>query len=477
VNTQLRVIFYFFAAMFVALIGVLAYWQVYARESLANNPENGLQTQRAVQVPRGLITAADGTVLAESVQVGEDRYDREYPQGDLYAPVVGYWSTTYGATGIEIGLNTELSGSGEPATLDELINQLSGQPQAGNNVELTLDPELQELAYNELASSATGEGSAVALDPQTGEILALVSYPSYDPNGIDDNFPELQQAEGSPLLNRATQGLYIPGSIFKVITAAAALEAGVSPNETFVDTGGYVAGGFNVTNYGGASYGQQTFAGALARSINTIFAQLAVEEIGAQELAQKAREFGFGDDYEGFALPINASTLGEDPSQWDDALLASNGFGQGTVQTNVFQMALATAAIANEGTMMEPQIVNEIRSQDGIILDRATPQTRNRVMASEDAAALTDMMELVMTEGTAQSGQLPNVNIAGKTGTAETGSGPPHSWFVAFAPSEDPSIAVAVLVENGGDGETSALPIARNLIQAHLEGQNDNEQE
>lgn len=474
-NTQLRLLFYTFTAMFVALIGVLAYWQVYARESLANNPHNGLQTQREVQVPRGLITASDGTVLARSVPSGENSYDRVYPEGAVYAPVVGYWSTRYGATGIEIGMNTELSGRGEPATLDELINQLSGRPQGGNNIELTLDPELQRLAYERLAASATGRGSAVAIDPQTGEILALVSHPSYDPNNIDETFPELQRAENSPLLNRATQGLYIPGSVFKVITAAAALEAGVSPSRSFVDTGSYTAGGFRVTNYGGASYGAQDFAHALALSINTIFAQIAVEEVGAQALAQKALEFGFGDGYEDFVLPVAPSTLGEPPSEWDAALLASNGFGQGTVQTNTFEMALVAATIANGGTMMQPQLVNEVRSQDGIILDRATPQTRNRVMPSEQARQLTSMMELVMTEGTAQSGQLPGVEIAGKTGTAETGSGPPHSWFIAFAPADDPTIAVAVLVENGGDGESAALPIARDMIRTHLEDRNEDQ--
>jgi penicillin-binding protein A len=227
VNAHVRRTFYVFVAGFVTLVGMLAYWQVYARESLANNPENGLQTQRAISAPRGLILAGDGeTVLAKSVgRKGEGGtvYDRFYPQGELYSNVVGYWSTKYGATGIEIGENSNLSGTAEPATLEGLINQISGGPQPGNNVVLTLDPELQRVAYQGLASSVTGRGAVVAVDPKNGEILALASYPSFDPNNTDETFPELQRDPDSPLINRATQSLYPPGSTFKVITAAAAL--------------------------------------------------------------------------------------------------------------------------------------------------------------------------------------------------------------------------------------------------------------
>ena len=225
---------------------MLAYWQVYAREALANHPENGFQTQRSVSTPRGLILSGDGeTVLAESVQRGTKRnplYERVYPEGAAFSNVIGYWSTRYGATGIEIGENSTLSSvAGEPETLDELINQATGGPQPGNNVVLTIDADLQRLAYEELAASSTGRGAVVALDPQTGEILALATAPSFDPNNIDENFPELANEPDAPLLNRATQALYPPGSVFKVITAAAALEAGVSPSQTFFDDGSYDA--------------------------------------------------------------------------------------------------------------------------------------------------------------------------------------------------------------------------------------------
>ncbi|HET7479838.1 MAG TPA: penicillin-binding protein 2 [Rubrobacteraceae bacterium] len=471
-NAQLRRSFYVFVAGFVALVAMMAYWQVYARESLANNPNNSLQTRRSLEAPRGLILAGDGeTVLARSDKRETSTgtvYDRVYPQGDLYSNIVGYWSVKYGATGIEIGENSTLSGNSDPATLDELINQISGGPQAGNNVELTLDPNLQRVAYDGLAASNTGQGSAVAIDPKTGDILAMVSYPSFDANNIDERFQELQQDPNKPLLNRATQGLYTPGSVMKVITAAAALKAGVKPTDIFFDSGRYETPGYTVVNYGDASYGRVTFAQALALSINVVFAKVAVEDIGAQLLYDTAKNFGFGDTYENFPLEINPSTLGVPVSDMVGGTLAQTSFGQDRVQSNVFEFANVAAAIANDGRMMEPRIVKEIRSPEGIILDKPAPSTRADVIDRETALTLQDMMVGVVDEGSATGAQIPGVKVAGKTGTAEVPPRDPNSWFIAFAPADDPKIAVAVLVENGGDGEKQALPIARQIIEASL---------
>jgi penicillin-binding protein A len=472
VNAHVRRTFYLFVAGFVALVGMLAYWQVYARESLANNPENALQTQRAVQTPRGLILAGDGeTVLARSVKRktgGNTVYDRVYPQGEPFSNVVGYWSTKYGATGIEIGENSNLSGTAEPATLDGLINQMTGGPQPGNNVVLTLDPELQRVAYEGLAASVTGRGAVVAVDPQNGEILAMASYPSFDPNGIDESFPELSTDPDSPLINRAVQSLYPPGSTFKVITAAAALEAGVSPSQQFVDDGTYELPGYTVHNYKGREYGRVTFTESLVFSINAIFAKIAVEKIGARALAQMAYDFGFGDTYEGFSLPVSASNLGLPPSEWTPGTTAQTAFGQGQTSSNAFEMALVAAAIANDGEMMEPRLVREIRSPDGIILDRPTPSVRHEPLSASTAQALNEMMQKVVTEGELTVAEVPGVEVAGKTGTAESGNGPPHSWWITFAPADDPQIAVCAMVENGGEGDDAALPIADLVMEAYL---------
>lgn len=481
-NAHLRRSFYLFVAGFVGLVCMLAYWQVYARESLANNPENGLQTQRSIETPRGLIFAGDEeTVLARSVKQrsgGTTIYDRVYPQGETFSNVVGYWSTKYGATGIEIGQNSNLSNvAGEPETLDDLINQVSGGPQPGNNVVLTLDPELQRIAYEGLAASSTGRGSAVAIDPKTGEILALASYPSFDPNNIDDNFPELAQDPDAPLLNRATQSLYPPGSTFKVITSAAALKAGVRPSDEFFDPGYLDTPGYRVTNYQGKDYGCLTFAEALAFSVNVIFAKIAIREVGPDLLYNTARDFGFGDPYGDFPLPVSASDLGYPPEQWVEGNTAQISFGQDRVSSNVFEMGLVAAAVANDGVMMEPRLVREVRSPDGIILDKPTPSVHRRALDTEYARTLNQMMQGVITTGELTEAEVPGVEVAGKTGTAEAPPREPHSWFVSFAPAEDPEIAVAVMVENGGvigpegDAATPAIPIAQDLMEAYLKGE------
>jgi len=476
VNAHLRRTFYLLAMGFVALVGVLAYWQVYMRESLVNNPANALQSQRARETPRGLILAGDGeTVLARSERVGEESYRRVYPEGEVFANVVGYWSSRFGANGIEIGQNNNLSSTDEPETLDELINQVTGGREAGNNVTLTLDPELQRLAHEKLANSNTGRGSVVALNPQTGEILAMATYPSFDPNNIDEDLPELSEDPDAPLVNRATQSLYPPGSTFKVITSAAALRAGVTPEDKFDDDGTYETPGYTVHNYMGRDYGELTFAEALVFSVNTIFSKIAVERIGPERLAEQAFEFGFGDAYEDFPLPVAPSSLGLAPEEWAKGNTAPISFGQDRVLTNVFEMALVAGAVGNGGDLMEPRIVREVRSPDGIILDRPTASVRNEAVPPDTAATLNDMMQRVIEDGELVGAQIEGIEVAGKTGTAENAAGEPHSWFVSYAPADDPEIAVAVMIENGGiireDGsaETPAITIAGNLMRAYLD--------
>ena len=474
-NAHLRRSFYLFAAGFFGLVAMLAYWQVYSREALANNPENGFQTQRSISSPRGLILAGDGeTVLAKSVKRETPQgpvYDRVYPLGAPFSNVVGYWSTRYGATGIEIANNTDLSSiAGEPQTLDDLINRATGGPQPGNNVVLTLDPELQELAYQELQGSLTGRGSVVAINPKTGEILAMASSPSFDPNNIDDNYPELASAPDAPLINRATQSLYPPGSVFKMITAAAALEAGVSPEDTFFDSGAYELPGYTVRNFEDKEYGEVTFTRALAYSINVVFAKIAVDIVGAKALTQMALDFGFGDPYDDFPLPVSGSSVNSlPPDQWTTGTLAQTAFGQGEVQSNSFEMALVTAAIANDGRMVEPRLVREVRSPDGIILDKPTASIRRQAIPPGTASTLDEMMQQVIIQGGLTEAEIPGVKVAGKTGTAESGNGNAHSWWITFAPADDPEIAMCVMVENGGRADRGALPLAARLMRAYLE--------
>ena len=476
-NTQLRRTFYLFSVGFVLLVGVMAYWQVYAREDLTNHPSNGLQSRRSQETPRGLIFAGDGeTVLARSEEVGGNEYERVYPEGEIFANVVGYWSNRFGASGIEIGQNDNLSGTGDPETLDELLNQFSGGPETGNNVTLTLDPELQREAYNQLAQSNTGRGAVAAFDPKTGETLALATYPSYDPNVVvEEGFEGISAQPDQPLLDRATQGTYPPGSTFKVITAAAALEAGVRPTDKFNDDGTYETPGYSFGNYRNKKYGEVTFAEALVFSINTVFAQIAVDRVGPEKLAAMAREFGFGEYYEDYPLYVEPSDLGLPPEEWAQGNTAPISFGQDRVLSNVFEMGLVAAAIANDGDMMQPRLVREVRSSDGIILDRPTPRALNEVIPGGTAGTLNGMMQGVVEDGELLAAQIQGTKVAGKTGTAENPQGQPHSWFISFAPADDPEIAIAVMVENGGiigeDGaaETPALTIAGNLMRTYLD--------
>ena len=481
-NVQLRRVFYIMAGGFIALVLTLAYWQVYARESLTNNPQNSLQAERNLESPRGLILARDGeTVLADSVRQDTEEgfsYDREYPGGEAFSNILGYSSVIYGQAGVEARLNSELTGSGDPQTLDELINQSTGGPRAGNNVELTIDNELQETAYEALSQTDTGRGSLVAFEPGTGDVLALVTHPSYDPSVVDqDNgFAELQEDPDLPLVNRATQSLYPPGSTFKTITAAAGLKAGLTPDSEFFDSGEYPLPGFTIRNYKGEQFGEVTLRTALVESINVVFSKVAVDEVGPEALADMAQRFGFGDDYDDFLLPVAASTLGSDPSTWVPGNTAPISFGQEKVGSNVFEMATVAATIANDGDMMEPRLVQEVRSPDGVILESPAPQVRSSdVISEEHAGEMTSMMQSVVDEPPLGPAQISGVEVAGKTGTAEAPPGDPHSWWISFAPADDPEIAVAVMVENGGEldvdgnADIPAVEIGTEITGAYLD--------
>lgn len=480
-NVQLRRVFYLIAASFVALILTLAYWQVYAREEISNSPQNSLQAERNMEAPRGLILARDGeTVLADSIRQESEEgfvYDREYPGGEAFSNIIGYSSIIYGQAGVEARLNSELTGSGDPQTLDELINQSTGGPQAGNNVELTIDSELQELAYEELSQTDTGRGSLVAFEPDTGDVLALVTHPSYDPSVVDqeNGFAELQEDSDLPLINRATQSLYPPGSTFKTITAAAGLRAGLTPDSEFFDSGEYPLPGFTIRNYKGEQFGEVTLRTALVESINVIFSKIAVEEVGPENLADMAQRFGFGDDYDDFLLPVVASTLGSDPSTWVPGNTAPISFGQEKVGANVFEMAMVAATIANDGDMMEPRLVQEVRSPDGVILESPAPEVRrNNVISEEHAGEMSSMMQSVIDDPPLGPAQISGVEVAGKTGTAEAPPGDPHSWWISFAPVDDPQIAVAVMVENGGEldvdgnADIPAVEIGTEITRTYL---------
>lgn len=461
-DRPLRRLFVFFTLLFVALILQLTYVQVWAAPKLKINPANTRAIEEEMKVERGVIVSMDGVELAVNRQQG-DYFFREYPLGSLTAPWLGYNSLRYGRAGVERVYNEELSGQSGLMQFTGYWDEILGRPRRGADLRLTIN-----VAVQRAAAEALGErkGAVVALDPRTGAILAMVSYPRYDPNNLDDVWEDINSNPDTPLLNRGTQGLYPPGSVFKIMVAGAALEEGVAtPREEFEDTGTVTAGGYVVRNYGDSVYGRHDFAQAFAKSINTTFAKVGVK-LGADTLAKYAADFGFGETP---PWPLGgAESVFPDPGGMDKAHVAQAAFGQGEVLASPLQIALMASAVANGGMIMKPYVVQQVLDYHQNVIEEAKTEVWKQPLSGETAAALKEFMVKVVTSGTGTSAALSGVQVAGKTGTAEVENGDSHAWFAAFAPADDPEVVVAVLVENAGTGGGVAAPVARQVIAAAL---------
>jgi peptidoglycan glycosyltransferase len=492
-NAQIRQLFFVFAGLFVALVGTLTYWlwQAPELEARRGNPN---VVVRQLTIKRGLVYASDGkTVLAqnrrERVQ-GQTWYLREYPTRGLVAHLVGYATIARSRAGIEKSLNDYLTGSNASldTVIDRTLTKLQGLTQQGNDVVTTIDVRAQRVAAQRLAGKC---GAAVALDPRTGAVLVMASAPTYNPNLIERQFRRVERARGpcepaAPLLNRATDGLFIPGSIFKVVTASAALDTGrFSPDSTFVDRGYCIEYGERVFNYADQSgphvFGTVDFREAMENSINSVFCEIG-KELGAGPVLAYARRYGFYEDPpletpREERAPSALYDRGKlftprDPNQVDPGRLA---FGQERLLVTPLQMAMVAAGVANDGVVMEPKAVARIVAPDGKVISRLDPDELGRAVKRETAAELVAMMRQVVESGTGTAAQLPGVAVAGKTGTAETGREEENdTWFIAFAPADAPKIAVAVALQNqpGTGGETAA-PIARDVMAAYLRGRSN----
>jgi peptidoglycan glycosyltransferase len=461
-DRPLRRLFLFFTLLFVALLVQLTYVQVWAAPKLKVNPANTGAVEEEMKVERGVIMSADGVELAVNSKEGQ-YFFREYPQGSLTSPWLGYNSLRYGRAGVERVYNEELSGQSGILGITSYWDQVVGNPHRGADLKLTIDIGVQRAAAEALGER---KGAVVALDPRTGAVLAMVSYPRYDPNDIDALWEDINSDADKPLLNRAIQGLYPPGSVFKIVVASAGLQTEtVTPETEFDDTGTVTAGGFVVNNYGGKVYGKHDFTEAFARSINTTFARVGVK-MGADTLASYASDFGFN------AAPPwplgGAKSFFPDPGDMDKAHVAQASYGQGEVLSTPLQMALAAAAVANDGKIMKPYMVSQVLDYHQNVLQETKPQVWLRPLSSQTATSMRDLMVQVVNSGTGTSAALEGVQVAGKTGTAEVANAEPHAWFVAFAPADDPRVVVAVLVENAGTGGSVAAPIARQVIAAAL---------
>ncbi|MCB5282957.1 penicillin-binding protein 2 [Arthrobacter sp. AL08] len=470
-------------AMFVLIFGALSYVQVVGADELQANAWNKRTLLQNYCNDRGAIIVG-GTPVAESVETaGSCKFQRTYTQPPQYAGITGYFSRSFGVTGLEKTMNKELAGSSDQQFLDRVGQLFLGNQPKGASVELTLDPAIQKLAYDLIPDGQ--RGSIVVTNPKTGAIIAMVSKPSYDPNLIATQDPAAEAANLAELnkvpginLNQNVSGptgaLLAPGSVFKIVDTAAALNSGkynkdsILPNPAEMSFPGIQ---YKLPNYaGGNCYSRDTatFAFALQQSCNTPFAKIALD-LGQQAIVDQAEKFGFGQEF-GDQLKLDSAPSFFPVEKLDDASLAQSSIGQRDVRATPLQINQMTAAIANGGVQMQPNLIKALRSPDLRPLSEPKPQVLRTSTSSEIARQINEWMVSVVSDGIARAAAVPGVQVAGKTGTAELGNGLNNSWFTGFAPANDPQVAVTIVME-GVDITTGAQltsPNAKKIFEAVL---------
>ncbi|MFY7070008.1 peptidoglycan D,D-transpeptidase FtsI family protein [Nocardiopsis changdeensis] len=480
-NTTIRRLSIFCLLMFLVLMANITWIQGIQAPTIKEDPLNRRQYAEQASAPRGPILVG-GENVAYSENIAEEgdpaRYQRVYEGGSMYTPIVGSFRN-YGASGIEAVENDLLNGSDDRLAVRNFRDMITGREPEGAQVQLTLLPEVQEAGFNAFESLGDMNGAAVALDPNTGAILGAISYPSYDPNTVVDinnpndsvaNYVELENDARKPLLNRALNERYPPGSTFKVVTAAAAIEnldAGPDSTQDAPDQLQFASGPPLPNAMGSCNGGQpDTLAHSIQISCNTSFANWAIE-VGGEALSEQATAFGFNPDEE-LTVPLSVVDSYA-PVETDESILGRAGIGQSNVEATPLQMAMVAAGIANRGEVMRPYVVESVRDSDLSVITQTSPETHSEAISASTAETITDMMVLVTTppEGSGLNAAIPGIEVAGKTGTAENGTDRTHNWFIGFAPADDPQVAVAVVVEfGGGSGNELAAPVARALMEA-----------
>ncbi|MCJ7652273.1 MAG: hypothetical protein MUO75_01070 [Actinobacteria bacterium] len=471
-NRQVKVLLAVFIACLLAVVVNLTWVQIFGAERISDNAYNKRRLVEEYAILRGDIMTADDEVVAKSVDTGEQyRYQREYPFGELYSNVTGYDSWRYGRSGLEKKFNKDLLGESSQQSFKSLANKLAGSRKRGDSLVLTVDSRLQRAATEALGGH---KGAVVAVDPKTGAVLALVTSPTFDPNvtvpvpGRDTQaaWAILNADPDTPLIDRATTGLYPPGSSFKVVTGSAALDLGVvNPASPFDCKGKLRVQGFTIYDFNRRGHGLLDFTRALVVSCNVAFSEVGLR-LGAEALVHYAELYGFNRMIP-FDLPVAESHI-QSADSMDRVALASSGIGQAQDLATPLQMALVASGVANEGVVMEPFLVDEVRDYNGKIIKQFSPRRWTKVVDKETARTLTDIMVKVVDEGTGTRARIDGVDVAGKTGTAEVEGKEPDAWFIGFAPAYDPQVAVAVLVEQGGEGGSTAAPIARQVMEEAL---------
>ena len=472
--------------LMVVLIVATTYWQTWARPALAERQDNAIQRVAQFEIKRGLILSPS-RVLAKNKERkvgGRTFYFRRYPQGRLAAHVVGYSTAARSRTGLERSLNPALTGSARSLSslVDQSLDKLNGKPIIGDTVITTLDVNGQRAALDALGSTC---GAVVALDPRTGRVRVMVSSPSYNPNDVEANFGKIEKIRAdctpaSPLLNRATQGLYPPGSTFKVVTASAAIDSGkYTPSSTFVDPGYCTVYGKRVNNFDTSRpFGTVSLATALQFSVNSVFCNIGLK-LGAKQLVKQAKKFGFYErppletpDSERLPSGLYRNGRLYDPKRDRDVDAGRMAFGQERLLVTPEQMAMVAGTIGNDGILMRPYVVDRIVTPNGKTRSKTKPTKIRRAVSPAAARDIGAMMVRAVQAGTGTAAQISGLEIGGKTGTAETGvDGNNTTWFIAFAgdPGKKPKLAIAVVLQNQSlTGGATAAPIARQVMQALL---------
>ena len=480
-NRQITQLFGLTAVLFAVLIVFTSRWTVFEAQSLADKPTNRRALIEEQKIPRGLIFARDGrTVLARNVPHGSGQnrtFTRTYPSGELFSHSVGYSFVRNGRRGLEQSRNEDLAGQEDE--FESILSGLESSSDEGFDVVTNLDPDGQRAAIEGLAGR---KGAAVAIEPATGKVRVMASFPEYDANQVPDRFAELNRDPDKPLFNRASQEGYPPGSTFKVVTATAALDSGKFKPDSIVDgSSPKTVSGAPLENSGGQDFGPVSLTDALTNSVNTVWAQVG-EQIGRETLIEYMDRFGFNEDPK-LDYPVDqmlasgvrdakGRLLGGDAGFDVGRVAIGQGGAEGQILATPLQMAEVAAAIGNRGRLMKPRLTDRVVRKDGRVKERVEPDLQAQVMKPEIADQLGAMMANVVEEGTGTAAALEGIDVAGKTGTAEVANRTSNqAWFICFAPVKDPKLAVAVTIENTqGQGGTEAAPIAKQILEAVLQG-------
>lgn len=466
-----------FLLCFLALISYISYFDIFVAPQVVKRPENRRLWVKRNEVLRGTIFDRNNNALTTSKKIDKETQKREYTGGPVFAHVLGYVDPRFGLTGLEKKYDEELMADDSPIQKFFSKSGTAGEnkEKIGHNLITTLDMNLQQKVYDLLGDN---RGAIVVLNPKTGEVLAMVSKPSFDPNNLAQVMDEINKADknsdirkNSPLLNRAVSGLYPPGSTFKTITAIAALEnINNAMNKTIEDKGKIV---FNpnesLSNYGGVVNGTLDLKSAFAVSSNVYFGTIGME-LGNSKLKATAEKFYFNKDLPADGITIDNSRFPELKS-YEKGNIAQSAIGQSSVLATPIEMATVAATIANDGVMMRPYLVQQVTNSKGTVLKTIDPKSSGQIINKGTASTMKELMRSVVTSGSGKAAEVKGMEVCGKTGTADyaesiTGEKKPHAWFIGFAPYNNPRIAVAVLIEEGGTGGGKAAPIAASVISA-----------